>query len=152
MVLTACAAIKHFYSLRYPGKLFPTDLKSVARVVRGLERATRKPSKKKEGVHSDLMSQMLNFLLPNGLENCCLFYLRNAADFSVLFYASARFSDIVSMNINYVRFIEYESVYAILGSINLKTREMIVMSVWLTSRKLTLIISHVLKFLRLLLN
>ena len=37
-VLTARAAIKHFYSLRYPGEPSPTDLRSVARVVRGLKR------------------------------------------------------------------------------------------------------------------
>ena len=76
-MLTALASIKHFYSLRYPAELSPTDLKAVARVVRGLERATRKPPVKKEGVSGELFLKIVNFLLPDGFENCSISALRN---------------------------------------------------------------------------
>ena len=89
-VLTTRAAIKHFYSLRCPAELSPTDLRSVARVVRGLERATKKPTVRKEGVSSDLVSKLVNFLLPDSLETCCISSFRNATFFSVIYYASAR--------------------------------------------------------------
>ena len=76
---------------------------------------------KKEGVSGVLLAKIVNFLLPDGFENCSVSALRNATFFTVLFYASARFSDIQSMNINYLRFVN--SRYVILGMDKLKNQK-----------------------------
>ena len=121
-VLAARAAIKHFYSLRFPGEPSPTDFRSVARCVRGLERKFKKPVLKKNGLSAEVLKNMISILLPDCVETCSLLALRNAAFFSLLFYASARFSDIVDCNICYVRYFNNPILHAVVGFNKLKNQ------------------------------
>ena len=121
-VLNACAAIKKFYSLRFPGETSPTDLMSVARVVRGLKRKFKKAVVKKNGFSAEVVNNLVRFFIPDCVENCSISNLQNAAFFSLLFYASGGFSDIVTMNICYVKFVSGSTPYAILGFDKLKNQ------------------------------
>ena len=121
-VLTARAALKHFFSLRYPGEPCPTDFRSVARVIRGLERKFKKAVKKKNGLSAEVVHKLVRIFIPDCAEICSISNLRNATFFSLLFYASARFSDIVDMNICYVKFMPGLTPYAVLGFNRLKNQ------------------------------
>ena len=71
-VLAARAAIKHFFSLRFPGETSPTDFRSVARVVRGLERRFKKPVHKKNGLSAEVVNNIVSILITDSVENCSL--------------------------------------------------------------------------------
>ena len=122
-VLAARAAIKHFFSLRFPGEPSPTDFGSVTRCVRGLERKFKKPVMKKNGLSAEVLNKLISILLPDGVENCSLLNLRNAAFFSLLYFASARFSDIVACNICYVRYFSNPIPHAVVGFNRLKNQK-----------------------------
>ena len=78
-VLAARAAIKHFFSLRFPGETSPTDFRSVARCVRGLERKFKKTVHKKNGLSAEVVHNIVSILIPDCVENCSFVNLRNAA-------------------------------------------------------------------------
>ena len=61
-ILTVRAAIKHFYSFDYPREPSPTDLRSVAKVVRGFEGKFKKASVKKNGFSAEVVNNLVRFL------------------------------------------------------------------------------------------
>ena len=93
---------------------------SYAFLVRGLERRFKKPVHKKNGLSAEVVN---NIVIPDCVENCSFVNLRNATFFSLLFYASARFSDIVDVNICYVRFLSNPTPYAVVGFNRLKNQK-----------------------------
>ena len=68
-----------------------------------------------------MLSQIINYFLPNDVENCCFSKLRNETFFS-LFNLVLLVLVMVTMNLNYVRFIEAKLCYIILGFNKLKNQ------------------------------
>ena len=88
--------------------------------MRGLERRFKKPVNKKNGISAEVVQNLVSIFIPDCVENCSISSIRNAAFFTLLFYASARFSDIVDINICYVKFMTGSTPYAVVGFNRLK--------------------------------
>ena len=91
--------------------------------MRGLERKFKKPVHKKNGLSAEVVNNIVSILISDSVENCSLLNLRNAAFFSLLYYASAHFSDIVDVNICYVKFFTNPIPYAVVGFNRLKNQK-----------------------------
>ena len=91
--------------------------------MRGLERRFKKPVHKKNGLSAEVVNNIVYILISDSVENCSLLNLRNAAFFSLLYYASARFSDIVDVNICYIKFFNNPIPYAVVGFNRLKNQK-----------------------------
>ena len=71
----------------------------MAQVVRGLERTIKPSENRKLGLSKENLHHFLDYLLPDGIEEASLRELRDAAIFSLMFFAAARFDDIRDMKI-----------------------------------------------------
>ena len=105
-VLNARVAIRHFHKLHAPEEPSPTELHVVAQAMRGLERTIKPAENRKLGLSKENLHMFLDYLLPDGIEEASFRQLRDAAVFSLMFFAAARFDDIRDMKIGHLRFKE----------------------------------------------
>ena len=103
-ILNAKAAIRHFHKLHSPEEPSPTELHVVAQAMRGLERMIKPAENRKLGLSKENLHLFLDYLLPEGIEDASFRQLRDAAIFSLMFFAAERLDDIKDMKIGHLRF------------------------------------------------